>query len=71
MSQCKVFDAVDEISNLKKRLAQLEEEVAQLRRGSAVYGPIAIGGWVPDSLPKPYDSWPVGYDVKYTLGGDE
>lgn len=63
MSHCKVFDAVEEINALKKRLSQLEEEVAQLRRSVATKAVGTFAGWPPDSFPKSVDGFQVNYKL--------
>jgi hypothetical protein len=67
MSDCRVFNPQTEISELKTRVAQLEQELVQLRRSlkeSAVYGPLTYAGWPPNSLPTLPDSFPSNFNLE-------
>jgi hypothetical protein len=67
MSDCKVFDPMKEISELKNRVSQLEQELVQLRRkvnDPMVYGPITYAGWPPNSMPTLPDSFPSNFNLE-------
>jgi hypothetical protein len=63
MSHCKVFNPMEEIAKLTKRVEQLEEEVLQLRRSVETKAVGTFVGWHPDSFSKSYDSFQVNYKL--------
>lgn len=67
MSHCKVFCAQTEIVELKKRIAQLENEVSDLRRNNITKAFGTFVGWPPDSFPKSID----GFQTNYKLYDDK